>query len=98
MNLERLSKVLVAPHISEKSTRVADAHKQFVFTVARTATKAEVKQAVEKLFNVKVGDVRVCNVKGKTKRFGAMMGRRVHRKKAYVTLQAGYDLDFAGAQ
>lgn len=88
---------LLAPHISEKSTRTADKHKQFVFEVADRATKLHIKQAVELMFKVKVDAVRVVNVKGKTKRAGARgVGRRSGWKKAYVSLQAGHDIDFTG--
>ena len=62
------------------------------------ATKAEIKAAVEQLFNVKVASVRTINMDGKTKRFGAFTGRRNHWKKAYVTLAAGQDLDFAAGE
>ena len=98
MNRERVMKVLVAPHISEKSTVVADKNKQFVFQVLRDADKSEVKQAVEQMFNVEVRAVRVCNVQGKSKRFGQLQGRRAHGKKAYVTLMPGFDIDFAGGK
>jgi len=97
MNQERLMKVLMAPHISEKSSVAADQSNQIVFKVATDATKPEIKQAVELLFDVKVDRVQVCNVKGKTKRFGAKMGRRSDWKKAYVTLQEGQEIDFLGA-
>ncbi|MEJ2554156.1 MAG: 50S ribosomal protein L23, partial [Gammaproteobacteria bacterium] len=89
MSNERLMKVLVAPHISEKSTIVADQNRQFVFQVTKDATKSEVKQAVEYLFKVEVQAVRVCNAKGKLKRFGQMLGRRAGGRKAYVTLKPG---------
>jgi large subunit ribosomal protein L23 len=98
MSKERLMKVLVAPHISEKSTIVADRNRQFVFQVLKDASKAEVKQAVEHLFKVEVEAVRVCNAKGKLKRFGQMFGRRAGSKKAYVTLKPGFDIDYAGAK
>jgi large subunit ribosomal protein L23 len=97
MNEERLMKVLMAPHISEKSSIAADQNNQIVFKVATDATKPEIKQAVELLFGVKVDRVQVSNVKGKTKRFGSMMGRRSDWKKAYVTLQEGQEIDFLGA-
>jgi large subunit ribosomal protein L23 len=97
MNKERVMKVLLAPHVSEKSTVVADKNHQFVFQVLRDASKAEVKHAVEHLFNVEVQAVRVCNVQGKLKRFGQLEGRRATSKKAYVTLKPGFDIDFAGA-
>lgn len=97
MNEERLMKVLMAPHISEKSTIAADQNNQIVFKVATDATKPEIKKAVELLFDVKVDRVQVSNVKGKVKRFGAKMGRRSDWKKAYVTLQEGQEIDFLGA-
>jgi large subunit ribosomal protein L23 len=93
---ERLLKVLKAPHISEKSTMVAEKLNTIVFKVATDASKAEIKAAVEKLFEVKVEAVRTLNVAGKTKRTGARMGRRSDWKKAYVTLVEGQDIDFVG--
>ncbi len=93
---ERLLKVILAPHISEKSTSSAENDNTMVFKVAGTATKAEVKAAVEKLFEVEVTGVRTLNVKGKTKRHGQRIGRRSDWKKAYVTLAEGADIDFAG--
>ncbi len=98
MNQERLMKILLAPHISEKATVVAENHKQFVFQVAPDATKPEIKQAVEHLFDVKVAGVQIVNLKGKTKRFGATMGKRSNLKKAYVALKPGFDIDFMGGQ
>lgn len=93
---ERILKVLRAPHISEKSTMVAEKTNTIVFKVAMDATKAEVKAAVEKLFEVEVKDVRSLVVKGKTKRTGNRTGRRSDWKKAYVTLKEGQDIDFIG--
>ena len=93
---ERLLKVILAPHISEKSTIAAEENNTIVFKVANDATKAEVKAAVEKLFEVEVTGVRTLNVKGKTKRTGARFGRRNDWKKAYVTLKEGSELDFVG--
>ena len=93
---ERLLKVLKAPHISEKSTMVAEKNNTIVFKVATTATKADIKAAVEKLFEVKVEAVRTLNVMGKTKRTGAHVGKRSDWKKAYVTLVPGQDIDFMG--
>ena len=96
MNQERLIQVLIAPHISEKGTMLADGHNQHVFKVRADATKAEVKSAVEGLFEVKVAAVRILNVKGKAKRFGARLGKRKSWRKAYVALESGQDIDFAG--
>ena len=95
MNKERLLKVLLAPVVSEKSVTAADTGNQFVFKVARDASKPEIKAAVELLFEVDVEQVRTLNVKGKTKRFGQRMGKRADWKKAYVRLKAGQDINFA---
>lgn len=95
MNAERMYMVLRAPHTSEKSTVLADKLKQFTFKVLVTATKLEIKQAVEQLFNVKVRNVSVVNVKGKKKRFKQLSGQRSNWKKAFVSLQKGYDIDFS---
>lgn len=98
MNETVLYNTVVAPHISEKSTRLADKHRQFVFSVRRTATKPLIKQAVEKMFSVQVASVQVVNARGKVKRAGKTPGRRQDWKKAYVTLKPGFDIDFAGAR
>ena len=98
MNQERLMKVLLAPVISEKSTRVADAHRQFVFKVDKSASKPEVRKAVELMFDVKVDSVQISNMLGKTKRHGQTTGKRADWKKAYVTLAEGHDIDFMGAE
>ena len=94
MNKERLLMIIREPKISEKATLLADKHKQFTFKVLKTATKFEIKQAVEQLFNVKVKRVAVLSVKGKTKRFKQRLGVRSDWKKAYVSLQPGFDIDF----
>jgi large subunit ribosomal protein L23 len=94
---ERLLKVLAAPHVSEKSTLATEANNALVFKVAVDATKAEIKAAVEKLFEVEVKKVNTLNVKGKTKRTGMRMGRRKDWKKAYVTLAEGQTLDVEDA-
>ncbi|MEN8168612.1 MAG: 50S ribosomal protein L23 [Pseudomonadota bacterium] len=96
MNEERLMKVLLAPLISEKSSIAAEQNNQYVFKVTTDATKPEIKQAVEMLFDVKVDSVKVANMKGKTKRFGQKMGRRNDWKKAYIALQAGQEIDLLG--
>ena len=98
MNQERIFSVLKAPHISEKATLIADSSNQFVFKVAIDATKAEIKAAVEQLWEVKVKSVKTLVVKGKSKRFGRSMGKRSDWKKAYVSLQEGFDIDFLGAE
>lgn len=98
MNQERIFKVLLGPHVSEKATVLADSQNQFVFKVDTTATKLEIKKAVEQLFNVKVKAVSTLNVKGKTKRTVRGLGKRNDWKKAYVSLEAGQDIDFASAE
>lgn len=99
MSQERLVKVLMAPHVSEKSTSAADVDNQFVFKVVKDATKKEIKNAVELLFEVKVDAVNVVNVKGKSKgRMGAKKGRRNDWKKAYVKLEQGFDIDYMGTE
>lgn len=98
MNDEKLFHVILAPHVSEKSTRVADKHRQMVFEVRRDATKPVIKQAVEKMFNVQVESVTVTNVKGKSKQTGRLAGRRQDWKKAYVCLKPGQDINFVGQQ
>ena len=96
MREERLLTVILAPHVSEKSTTSAETANTVVFKVAKDATKPQIKAAVEKLFEVEVDSVRTVNVKGKTKRTGARFGKRSDWKKAYVTLKEGADIDFVG--
>jgi large subunit ribosomal protein L23 len=94
---ERLLSVLIAPRVSEKTARIQADHNQYVFEVATVATKQDVKAAVEALFKVKVEDVQVMNVKGKTKGFRGRSGKRADWRKAYVTLADGQSIEF-GAQ
>lgn len=94
VNNEKLLQIIIEPRISEKSVMVADKNRQITFKVLKDSTKPEIKSAVEKLFDVKVKAVDVVNVEGKTKRFKQMQGKRNDWKKAYVTLQPGYDIDF----
>ena len=96
MNHEALTRVLLGPHVSEKATQVGEAHNQVVFRVRRGADKDLVRRAVEKLFEVKVTDVQIVNVRGKTKRFGQRAGQRSHWKKAYVRLAPGSSINFMG--
>lgn len=90
--------VLLGPHVSEKSARVAEGANQFVFRVRRDASRPEVKAAVELMFEVKVADVNIVNVAGKQKRFGQRLGQRQDFKKAYVRLAPGQSIDFSGAE
>jgi large subunit ribosomal protein L23 len=95
MNDERIFQVLKSPHISEKTAILGEQSNQHVFKVATDAKKAEIKAAVEQLFNVKVADVRTVNVNGKTKRQGVRKGSRKDWKKAYVSLEQGHEIDLA---
>ena len=96
MNQERIMKVLLGPHVTEKAAIIGEASNQYVFQVMPDATKPEIKKAVETMFDVKVDDVRVTNVKGKVKRSGQRMGRRKNWKKAYVRVKEGQTIDFMG--
>jgi large subunit ribosomal protein L23 len=98
MKHERFLKVIKAPHLSEKATVAAQDRNEYVFEVGSSATKPQIKAAVEYLFKAKVKSVRVINVKTKPKRFGSIEGRSKAWKKAYVKLHADYKIDFAGAQ
>jgi large subunit ribosomal protein L23 len=97
MNKERLLNLLIQPHVSEKAANVAEKANQYVFRVRDDASKAEVKQAVELMFEVKVEGVNLLNRPGKTRRFKNVAGKRSGFKKAYVRLQAGQSIDFTGA-
>lgn len=89
---ERLMTVIRGPHVSEKSHRLAELN-QVVLKVRTDATKKEIRQAVELLFEVEVENVTVVNVNGKNKRFGQTRGRRNDWKKAYVSLAEGSQIE-----
>ena len=91
---QRLYRVLLSPHISEKSAMAAETEDRHTFRVRTDATKLEVRRAVERLFGVKVRSVQIVNCRGKAKRFGQVEGRRSDWKKAVVRLVEGEDLDF----
>lgn len=96
MNQERMLNIIFGPHLSEKTANLSDKNNQVTFEVAGDATKQEIKQAVESLFNVQVRNVQVLNVKGKTKRTARGKSRsRSDWKKAYVRLEQGQQIDFA---
>jgi large subunit ribosomal protein L23 len=97
-NSEALMSVLIGPHLSEKGSRASESLRQFVFRVRPDASKAQIRKAVELMFEVKVTGVRVVNVLGKYRRFGSTPGRRKDWKKAYVTLAEGQDIQFLGAE
>lgn len=90
--------VLLAPRVTEKTTRVGEQGNQYVFRVANDATKQDIRRAVEQLFEVSVESVRVARVKGKTKSFKLNPGKRNDWKKAYVRVQEGQVIDLLGEE
>jgi len=91
---ERLMTVLIAPHVTEKTSLAMQDHNQYTFRVRRDATRTEVKQAVELMFDVKVRGVQILNEPGKARRFGRIQGRTQDWKKAYVRLVEGQAIDY----
>jgi large subunit ribosomal protein L23 len=88
---------VLSPHVTEKATMVADKLNQVIFKVRKDATKIQVKEAIETMFKVDVKNVNLLNVKGKTKRASRnSMGKRADWKKAYVSIQAGQEINFTG--
>jgi len=85
--------ILRAPVVTEKSTLISE-YNQVTFRVARTATKPQIKAAVEALFGVEVRAVNTLNVRGKVKRFKGRLGKRAGYKKAIVTLAEGHSIDY----
>jgi large subunit ribosomal protein L23 len=86
--------IIRRPLVTEKSTQLKDANRQYVFEVYHAANKLEIQSAVERLFKVKVTEVRTANVLGKLKRLGRKYGKRPDWKKAIVTLKEGDRIDF----
>ncbi len=97
MNDAKLYEVIRAPRVSEKTARLQEVSNQYAFEVAVDATKADIKAAVEKLFDVKVEAVNVVNVKGKNKSFRQRQGSRGSWRKASVTLVDGQSIDVSNA-
>ena len=95
MNEERMYKILLGAHISEKTTVIAEAANQFAFKVTKDATRPEIKEAVEKIYGVVVQGVSTLNVKGKVKRNARGVSKKPSWKKAYVRLAEGHDIDFS---
>ena len=91
---EKLISVLLAPHITEKTSLAMQNTNTYSFRVRRESTKPEIKAAVELMFNVKVDGVQVVNETGKTRRSGKVLGRTQDIKKAYVRLAAGQTIDY----
>lgn len=96
MRQEHLMRVIQSPHMSEKAAIAKENNRVYVFHVLKSANKTDVKEAVKLMFKVEVEEVRIVNVKSKPKRFGQIQGRSKPWKKAYVKLQAGHEIEFAG--
>ena len=95
--MKDLSKIILKPVITERSNAIKETDNRFVFEVHPNANNREIRLAVEKLFGVTVKDVRTCNMKGKPKtttmKGGRFTGKRPDRKKAFVTLAQGQNID-----
>ena len=91
---EGLMNVLLAPHVTEKSSLNLQERNQYAFRVRREATRTDVRRAVELMFEVKVENVQVLNQPGKKRRFGARNGRTQDWTKAYVRLAEGQTIDY----
>lgn len=98
MKHERLLKVILSPHISEKAHIGAEKRNEYTFYVIQDATKPEILDAVEYVFSVKVKSVRIVNVKEKKRMFRGFEGTKKAWKKAYVTLQSGQKIEPLTAQ
>jgi large subunit ribosomal protein L23 len=92
--MKEAQKIIRRPLITEKSTQQKEENHQYVFEVHRNANKIEIQSAVERLFKVKVLQVRTSNISGKVKRLGRRYGKRPDWKKAIVTLKEGDRIDF----
>jgi large subunit ribosomal protein L23 len=89
----REGRILIQALVSEKATELQEKQNCYVFKVAKNANKIEIKEAVEKGFNVSVTSVTVANVKGKTKRLGRFEGKRAGWRKAFVSLKEGESIE-----
>ena len=94
MNREQLMSVLIAPHVTEKTSLAMQNHNQYTFRVRRDASKIDIRKAIELMFDVKVAGVQVVNEPGKARRFGRTVGRTQDWKKAYVSLSPGQTIDY----
>jgi len=87
-----IRKIIKRPMVTEKSTQLREESNKYVFMVEKTATKGQIKSAVEELFKVKVEDIHTAIVPGKLRRMGAHMGYRPDWKKAIVKVQKGQEI------
>jgi large subunit ribosomal protein L23 len=86
--------IIISPLVTEKSTTQREGQNQYSFKVDKGANKIEIKEAVERLFKVKVTEVRTTMIRGKVKRLGRRFGKRPDWKKAIVTVKEGDRIDF----
>lgn len=86
--------ILLAPITTEKTTKLKEQNK-YCFSVAKSATKEDIKKSIETLFDVEVEDVNVINTHGKVKRFKGRIGKRSDVKKAIVSIKNGQEINFA---
>ena len=91
--LDRYYRIIRRPRVTEKSLRQVERHRAYPFEVAEGANKVEIREAVERIFEVKVDKVRTANHQGKVKRVGRWYGRRPAWKKAIVTLKEGFAIE-----
>lgn len=96
MSRQRLMQLILEPRITEKTTFIGEKYNQFVFKVAKDATKPDIKKSIKLLFDVDVISVQISNIRGKRKVFKQRSGKRQDFKKAYVKLAPGSDIDFSG--
>ena len=96
--MAHITDVLKKPILTEKSLRLMDEENKYTFDVDVRCNKVEIKEAVEKLFNVKVEKVNVMNIRPKTKRVGRYEGKTNRRKKAIVQLAEGNKIDLFGEE
>ena len=94
ININKAYQVILNPLVTEKATQLSEYNK-VVFAVPLTANKVDIKSSVEKIFSVKVSSVNTILLKGKTKRFKGILGRRIDTKKAIVTLAPGNTIDLS---
>ena len=86
--------IIISPLVTEKSTTQREGQNQYSFKVNKKANKIEIREAVERLFKVKVREVRTATIRGKVKRLGRRSGKRPDWKKAVVTVNEGDRIDF----
>ena len=93
--MNNLYNVIISPVITEKATKISE-NNQYVFKVSLSSDKKLIKQAIEKLFKVKVKSINTTKVKGKVKIFKGTKGKRADYKKAIISLKDGENLDYSG--